>query len=72
MSLTPQEALELMNRALAIRDAERPVPSSVNIRQAAEMLGVSARTVARMKFPRNKAGKIPYRAVVEALVKRPP
>jgi hypothetical protein len=68
--LTSKEAVELIRRALAIRDAERPVPSCVTAIQAAEMLGVSTRTVIRMKLPRNKAGKIPYRAVLEALVSK--
>lgn len=65
--LTEAEALELITKALAIHDAERPVPSHVTVEQAAEMLDVSTRTVIRMKLPRNEAGKIPYRAVVEAL-----
>lgn len=68
--LTEQEAMELIRKALAIRDAERPVPSCVSVAEAAEMLGVSSRTVVRMKLPRNAAGKIPYRAVLEALAAR--
>ena len=68
--LTETEALDLIRKALAIRDAERPVPSCVSVAEAAEMLGVSTRTVVRMKLPRNKAGKIPYRAVLEALAAR--
>jgi len=65
--LTEQEAMDLIRKALAIRDAERPVPSCVSVADAAEMLGVSTRTVARMRLPRNAAGKIPYRALLEAL-----
>jgi predicted DNA-binding transcriptional regulator YafY len=65
--LTEQEAMDLIRKALAIRDAERPVPSHVSVEQAAEMLNVSSRTVIRMKLPRNAAGKIPYRALLEAL-----
>lgn len=65
--LTEQEAMELIRKALAIHDAERPVPSGVSVADAAKMLGVSARTVVRMRLPRNAAGKIPYRAVLEAL-----
>lgn len=68
--LTETEALELIRKALAIRDAERPVPSAVSTDEAAEMLGVSTRTLRRMKLPRNAAGKIPYRAVLEALAAR--
>lgn len=68
--LTESEALELITKALAIRDAERPVPTHVSVEQAAEMLDVSTRTIIRMKLPRNAAGKIPYRAVLEALAAR--
>lgn len=64
--LTEQEALELIRKALVIHDAQRPVPSCVSVADAAEMLGVSTRTVIRMKLPRNAAGKIPYEAVLEA------
>jgi predicted DNA-binding transcriptional regulator YafY len=65
--LTEQEAMQLITKAIELRDAERPVPSCVTVAQAAEMLKVSERTVVRMKLPRNAAGKIPYRAVLEAL-----
>lgn len=68
--LTEQEAIDLIRKALAIRDAERPVPSCVSVSEAAEMLGVSTRTVVRMKLQRNAAGKIPYRVVLEALAAR--
>jgi len=68
--LTEQEAMELIRKALAIHDAERPVPSHVSVEQAAEMLDVSPRTIIRMKMPRNELGKIPYRAVLEALAAR--
>jgi hypothetical protein len=65
--LTQEEAVDLIRKALAIHDAERPVPTCVTVAEAAEMLGVSKRTAIRMKLPRNKAGKVPYRAVLEAL-----
>lgn len=68
--LTEQEAMDLIRKALAIRDAERPVPSCVSVADAAEMLDVSPRTIRRMKLPRNAAGKIPYRVVLEALAAR--
>jgi hypothetical protein len=68
--LTEQEAIELIRKALTIHDAERPVPSAVSVADAAEMLDVSTRTVVRMKPPRNAAGKIPYRWVLEALAAR--
>lgn len=68
--LTEQEALDLISKAIAIRDSERPVPSCVSVAEAAEMMGVSTRTVVRMKLPRNQAGKIPYRDVLKALAAR--
>jgi len=68
--LTETEALDLIRKALKLHDAERPVPTCVSVAEAAEMLGVSTRTVVRMKPPRNKAGKVPYSWVVEALAAR--
>lgn len=68
--LTETEALELIRKALVLHDAERPVPSHVSVADAAEMLDVSTRTITRMKPPRNRAGKIPYRWVLEALAAR--
>lgn len=68
--LTESEAMELIRKALAIHDAQRPVPSCVSVAEAAEMLGVSTRTAIRMKLPRNAAGKIPYEAVLEARAAR--
>lgn len=64
--LTDQEAIDLIRKALAMHDAQRPVPSCVSVAEAAGMLGVSTRTVIRMKLPRNRVGKIPYEAVLEA------
>jgi DNA invertase Pin-like site-specific DNA recombinase len=69
--MTPEESLRrTINEAVesAVRRvlAERPAPSCVSIEQAAEMLGVSRHTVARMKPPRNAVGKIPYEWVLEA------
>lgn len=58
-SIAVQAALEVL--------ARRPVPSAVTAKQAAEMLEVSPRTVARMGLPRNGAGLIPYTAVLDAL-----
>lgn len=55
-------ALEAAKAAIALR----PVPSHVTVAQAAEMLGVSSRTVARMKLPRNSMGRIPYEEVIAA------
>lgn len=68
--LTEQEALILIRKALALHDAERPVPSGVDVAEAAEMLKVSERTILRLKPPRNGAGKIPYAWVLETLAAR--
>jgi hypothetical protein len=68
--LTETEALALIRKALTLHDAERPVPSHVSVAEAAEMLGVTTRTIARMKPQRNKAGKIPYRWIVETMAAR--
>jgi hypothetical protein len=62
---------EMEARQIAVAAAEevlarRPVPSSVTAAQAAELLDVSVRTVMRLKLPRNRAGKIPYEAVMAA------
>lgn len=65
--LTETEAVNLIRKALAIHDAERPVPTCVTVTEAAKMLGINRRTIHRMAPPKNKAGKIPYRWVVEAL-----
>lgn len=46
--------------------ARRPVPSSVTLKQAAEMLGISPNTARKLKLPRNAAGLIPYESVLEA------
>lgn len=68
--LTETEALDLVRKALEIHDSRRPVPTCVSVEDAAAMLDVSTRTIRRMKLPRNKVGKIPYEAVLEALAAR--
>lgn len=60
-------AVEAAQEALTRFAASRPVPSSVTAGEAATMLGVSLRTVARLKLPRNRAGRIPYQSVLDAL-----
>lgn len=70
MSLTREEALNLVQQALALHDARRPTPSAVTVQQAAEMLGVTTRTISRMKPPKHGAGKIPYVWVLEQLAVR--
>jgi hypothetical protein len=68
--LTEQEAMALICKALAIHDAQRPVPSCVSVTEAAKMLGVSRRTLVRLNLPRNDAGKIPYESVLAARAAR--
>ncbi len=46
--------------------ARRPVPTAVNLKQAADMLGISRNTAHKLKLPRNAAGLIPYEAVLTA------
>lgn len=58
-------------RQIAIAAAEevlarRPVPTAVTLKQAAQMLGISRNTAAKLNFPRNRTGLIPYEAVLEA------
>lgn len=54
------EAKALAIEAAQVALAQRPVPTHVSVKQAAEMLGLSCRTIARLKLPRNAAGRIPY------------
>jgi predicted DNA-binding transcriptional regulator YafY len=65
--LTEQDAMNLIRRALAMHDAERPVPTAVTVADAARMLEVSTRTMSRMRPPKNKAGLVPYSWVIEQL-----
>lgn len=67
--LTEQEAMELIRKALALHDAQRPVPACVSVAQAAKLLSLSTRTVTRMNPPR-VAGKVPYSWIVETLASR--
>jgi hypothetical protein len=46
--------------------ARRPIPSAVTLKQAAEMLDISPNTARKLKLPRNRAGLIPYEAVLAA------
>jgi len=63
---TEAEALELAVRAVQIAQAQRPVPSTVTVGEAAQMLGVSPRTIIRLNLPRNSVGRIPYEEVIAA------
>jgi hypothetical protein len=70
IQLTRQELREIIQ--LAIREAlvMRPVPPHVTVTQAAEMMQLDRKTVAKLNLPRNKAGRIPYSAIMDALVAR--
>jgi hypothetical protein len=65
MSLSKEEAEILVSRGVERALASRPVPSTVSVAQAAEMLGVSLRTVTRRQPPRGIGGRIPYEWVLE-------
>jgi hypothetical protein len=64
--LTAQEARRVAIAAAEEVLARRPVPSAVTLKQAAEMLGISANTARKIGLPRNAAGLIPYEAVLAA------
>jgi hypothetical protein len=64
--LTEQEALRVGIRAAEEVLARRPVPTAVTLKQAAEMLGISVPTARKINMPRNRAGLIPYEAVLAA------
>lgn len=63
-------AVAAAREALARFRSDNPLPTSVSVADAAEMLGVSTRTVSRLKLPRNKVGRIPYSAILDALASR--
>lgn len=50
--------------------ARRPVPSSVTLKQAAEMLDISPNTARKLGLRRNKANLIPYEEVLAARAAR--
>lgn len=64
--LTEHEARKVAIAAAEEVLARRPVPTSVTLKQAAEMLGISPNTARKLRLPRNSAGLIPYEAVLEA------
>lgn len=64
--MTDQEIRKVAIAAAEEVLARRPVPTAVTLAQAAEILGVTPRTAQKLKLPRNKAGKIPYEAVLAA------
>ncbi len=70
VTLTESEIDALIERAVVRALAQRPVASTVTYEQAGEMLGVSSRTVRRMRPPQVAAGRIPYAWVLERLSSR--
>jgi hypothetical protein len=63
---TEREALALAVQAAEIALAGQPHPTHLTLAQAAEILKVSTRTVARMNLPRNSFGRIAYEDVMAA------
>jgi excisionase family DNA binding protein len=70
-SLTEADVIQIVHRALDLYTARHPRPTQVNMKQAAEMLGVSQPTVrkimhsGRLRF--NKCGLIPIEQVDKLL-----
>lgn len=64
--MTASEARQVAIAAVEEVLARRPVPTSVTLKQAAEMLDISPNTARKLKLPRNSAGLIPYEAVLAA------
>jgi hypothetical protein len=67
VTLTESDLSALVERAVARALAQRPTASTVTYEQAGEMIGVSSRTVRRMRPPQIAAGRIPYSWVLERL-----
>lgn len=68
--MTTQEAEALIERTVERVLAKRPMPVTVTTDMAAELLGVSRRTIERMKPPRAAGSRIPYAWVLERLASR--
>lgn len=68
--LTEREALDMAKRAVELYAASNPNPITVSVTEAAELLGVSRRTVERMKPPRAAGNRIPYAWLLERLASR--
>jgi hypothetical protein len=65
-----QIAVSAAQEALTRFAATHPLPATISVDDAAEMLGVSRRTVARMDLPRTSAGRIAYATVLNVLAAR--
>lgn len=63
-------AVQAAQEALTRFAASNPPPATVSVADAATMLGVSERTVLRMKLRRAAFGRIPYSAVLDALASK--
>ncbi len=70
LKYTEPQLIAIAAMAAEMALARRPAPSSVTLKGAAEIMGVSVRTVARMNLPRNQSNRIPYSAVVDAMAAR--
>lgn len=69
--VTNDELVHVIEKALARHDARHPRPTQINQKQAAEMLGVSPRTVHNLLrsgvLKLNKCGMIPIEQIDAAL-----
>jgi len=71
-SPTDADIIRIVHRALQIYEARHPRPAHVNLKQAAEMLGISRHTVTKImrmgKLRYNACGLIPIEQVDKLLV----
>ena len=70
MAISEEEALKIARQAVALYAAGHPLPATVTMLEAAGILGVSERTVRRLKPPRAAGARIPYSWVLERLASR--
>jgi len=61
--LTRNDVMQIAETAVQIALAKRPAPSSVSLCQAAEILGISRQTAAKLNLRVGKNGKIPIEDV---------
>ena len=60
-------AVEAAQEALRLYSAKPLKKPAYTLVEAAGILGVSSRTVARMNLKKNAAGKIPYEVLLDAM-----
>jgi hypothetical protein len=64
--LTDHEIRRVVSATIEEMRAKYPTPTSVTLKQAAEMLGISVPTARKIGLPRGASGLIPYEAVLAA------